>query len=554
MEIDIDPLQKQMLDDVFDMFTMLAGGGIVSLMHVDGEFTRFTASAVELFGLSGEYVPHGAVNWADMIHPDDRERYLDVMGALASGESRTYDLMYRVRVATGDYVSFRVVGAVLRGSDGRPSLIGGAMFNEGLAYDIDPVTAMPNKNAFLKSLAEMIGVGERVCALQVGIDNFGEITRVQGYTFGNRVLQEAAWLIQKAVNERGKVYRLDGASFVALSNALTREDMAAIYDYVRIQLQRGIEVNGMSNVLVAKGGYISTLGSNSNAATIAACLEYACAESGERMHGQLVDFNGSLNYDQAESLEMIKEIRDNTSDGCKGFRLEYQPVVAVGTGNVNGVEGVICWENDRFGKVEADDFLPMLERDFVFEEIGDFILRQGLADGVKLLEKDPCFLLCLNVYRMQLESDYFIDELVYNLKESGFSARHLSLKFDSECRHVGMKRMQDVISKLHELGVLAIIDDFGTGADSIGFLKNEEADAVSIGAEFTRGIKDNAEDRKTLEFLVGIAANYIEHINVKGVDDAELNEIVSAFPATTMQGDYYSAPLPFDDLVARYYS
>ncbi len=51
--INMDPLQKQMLDDVFDAFTMLSNGGFVSLMHVDGGFTRYSAGAVELFGVPG---------------------------------------------------------------------------------------------------------------------------------------------------------------------------------------------------------------------------------------------------------------------------------------------------------------------------------------------------------------------------------------------------------------------------------------------------------------------------------------------------------------------
>ena len=53
MATNMDPLQKQMLDDVFDAFTMLSNGGFVSLMHVDGGFTRYSAGAVELFGLPG---------------------------------------------------------------------------------------------------------------------------------------------------------------------------------------------------------------------------------------------------------------------------------------------------------------------------------------------------------------------------------------------------------------------------------------------------------------------------------------------------------------------
>ena len=147
MTIQMDPLQRQKLDDVFDAFTLLVRGTIVSLMHVDGGYTRYSASAVDLFNLPGEYIPNGAMDWNDYVHPEDRKRYMDAMVALLEGRAQTYDLTYRVRTKTGEYGNFRVVGAVLRGDDGKPSLIGGAMFNEGLSNNTDPVTVLPNRNA-----------------------------------------------------------------------------------------------------------------------------------------------------------------------------------------------------------------------------------------------------------------------------------------------------------------------------------------------------------------------------------------------------------------------
>ena len=118
MEIEMNPLQKQMLDDVFDAFSMLVSGTMVSLMHVDGGFTRYSASAVELFGLPGEYIPNGAYDWNDYLHPEDRKRYMDVMLPLMEGKAQTYDISYRVRTKSGEYGMFRAVGAVLRGENG----------------------------------------------------------------------------------------------------------------------------------------------------------------------------------------------------------------------------------------------------------------------------------------------------------------------------------------------------------------------------------------------------------------------------------------------------
>ena len=553
MAINMDPLQKQMLDDVFDAFTMLSNGGFVSLMHVDGGFTRYSAGAVELFGLPGEYIPNGAMDWNDYLHPEDRKRYMDVMMPLLSGGTQTYDLTYRVRTVKGEYVNFRAVGAVLRGSDGKPSLIGGAMINQGLTENTDPVTVLPNKNAYQEKLMQILEAGESVVSLMIGIDSFSGINEMHGYTYGNRTLQEVAWRIQEVVKDRGTVYRADGASFVILSNTLTRDEMAAIYDHIRYQLQRGIQVNGIKNILTAGGGMISSVGTEVSASTVYACMNYAYEESRRHKYGDLVDFNGSVNYRGDGTLELINTIRECVAGGVRGFALEYLPVIDAQTENVNGAEAMVYWQDEHYGKVESEVFMPILERDFIFEELGDFILEQGLRDGVTALEHDPGFLLCLNVHRIQLESSYFVDTLLHYLRVTGFPPQQLSLKFNNGCRFIGMERLKTVINALHEHGILTIIEDFGSGSDSIGFLRSVPVDAVGINSSLSRDIETDMRARSTLDYLTRMAAEYVRHINVKGICTRQMRDIVRAFSVTTLQGSYFSDPLPLEAFMEKYY-
>lgn len=552
-EIQMNPLHKQMLDDVFDAFSMLAPGSIVSLMHVEGGVTRYTASAVELFGLPGEYIPNGAMDWLEWIHPEDRKRYLDVMIPLTDGTAQTYDLTYRVRISTGEYVNFRLVGAVLRGADGKPSLIGGAMFNEGLTENTDPVTVLPNKNAYIDDLNRLMAAGPTF-SLEVGVRKFSEINQLHGYTYGNRLLQEMAWLIREIVKDRAAVYRLSDAAFALLSDTLTREESAAIYDEIRYRFQRGVELGGIRNVMEAAGGLISTYNADTDAATVFSCLSYAYEESGRRLHGELVDFNGSINYEGTEALELINAVRDSVLDDCRGFHMEYYPVVAARTEHVNGAEASVYWEDERFGHVRAEDFIPVLERDFVFEELGDFMLRQGLLDGMRFLEKDPGFLLCIDVYRIQLETDYFVENLLHILKETGFPSRLLSLNFKGDCRSLGVERMRDIIEKLHRHDILVIIDNFGSGADSISFLKNAPVDAVCMDGQFIQGIEEPGRDRDILEHLTRMAATCVEHINIRGVDSERTRDILWQLPFTTLQGSYYSEPISAGQLLEKYYA
>ena len=548
MDLVIDPLFQQQLDDAFDAFSMLANGAIVSIMHVQGNTTRWSPAGVELFGLAGEYVPNGSMDWGDYIYPEDRLRYMDIMGHLLDGGCQSYDLTYRVRTKDGTYVNFRAMGAVLRDAKGKPSLIGGVLINQGLTEGVDPVTVLPNRNAFLDDLARHIASKEPAFALQVGIGGLAELNRVHGYTYGNHVLQEIAWVIQETVKERGAVYRLEGAGFAVVSAQLSREEISAVYDMIRYRLQRGIRVNGIRNILIAAGGLIAVSGTDADASTVSACLNYAFEESLRRQHGELVDFNGSINYGGSRSLTLINTIRDSILDRCRGFDLTYDPIFSAKTERFVGAEAHIYWESPEFGRVDSADFLPLLEHDFLFEELSDFVLHRALRDGIRILERFPDYLLCVNVFRIQLESDYFMDNLNQFLRETGFPAERLSLKFDNQCRYIDLSRVRALIDQLHRRGILVVIDDFGSGTDSIGFLRDAPVDAVCLDSRFVKDLETSQRDRDILEHLSKMAATCVPHINLKGVDSAALRELVREFPFTTFQGRYFSGLRSFEEL------
>ena len=551
MEINMDPKHKQMLDDVFDAFTMLTDEAIISLMHVEGGFTRYTASAIDLLGLPGEYIPNGAMDWNDYLHPEDRKRYMDAMMPLLEGKTRTYDLTYRVRLKSGEYCAFRAVGAVLRDAEGKPSVIGGALINEGITGRIDPVTTLPNQIGYLDDLKKMIHNGKKTISLKIGLNKFSETTQVHGYTYSNRLLQEISWMIQEISKERYKTYRLNGASFALLTDSLSRNEMASIYDAIRYHLQKGIELNGTKNILLSNGGMVSTFNSEADADTILSCVNYACEDSRQHLHGGLADFNGSVHYDNDASLDLISAIRNCALDGCKGFHIEYLPVISAKDGKMTGAEEMLYWEDEQYGKVSSDDFLPILEQDFVFEEIGDFILKQSLEDGVKMLEARPGFYLCINIYRMQAEADHFLDDLFYFIEESGFPPQLLSLKLTSGCRLIDLKHIQKLIERLHQRQIMVILDGFGSGTNSILFLKNTALDGVCLDRQFITGIESQGRDRDILEYLTKMAASCIEHINANAVHTKEVSDILKSLPVTTMQGDYYSMPLSCEELIEK---
>lgn len=546
MDFIVDEQRKQMLDDEFDAFSMLARGNYVSVYDIRGKLTRYSPGAVELFGLPGEYIPDGAYDWVEYVHPEDRKRYLGVMSKLISGATRSYDLTYRVRTAKSGYATFRYIGAVIRATDGRPSLVGGMMVNQGMLDDIDPITVLRNKVGFFDDLPGLMKNEERVVTLLLGTSGLTSINEIRGYSFGNRVLQSVSWLIQENAAGRGTVYRMDDATFAFVTTQLSEPEVAALYDSIRVKLQRGVRIDGIRNSLTCNGGMIATRGLLMDVGAVYSCLTYAYRVSRFEKHGELVDFNGTTGYSARDSLRLINRVRDCVLDECRGFSLLYQLVIDPRTERPLGVEALLRWSDPEYGTVLPADFLPVLEKDFVYEELTSWILRRAMTDGRRLLERDPRFTLGFNLSLSQLEDEYFTDELFQDIAETGFPAENLCLEFTRGVRLMPLRQLADIVSALHARGVRVIIDDFGSGLDSVPFVKALAADYVKLDIDFMRRIEDSEADRRTLKHMIGIAAANNATVCVKGVETAATRDILRQYPIECVQGNFYSEPVDID--------
>lgn len=552
-EFQMDPLQKQMLDDVFDAFTMLSPNGIVSLMHVEGGVTRYTKAGVELFGLPGEYIPNGADDWVSHVHPEDRKRYLDVMIPLANGETFSYDLNYRVRINTGEYVNFRVVGATLRNAQGKPSLIGGTMINEGLVSNTDQLTMLPNQNSFLRDLAGMLQGDKRLSAVLLSINRLSELNDTYGYGYGSRVLQQVAWTLQETLRDRARAYRMEGAKFAFLTDSISEQEAAALYDSIQLKLQRGIRVGATRHNLTISGGMVSTVGYQMDADAIRNALDYAYHESKARRHGELVNFNGKLNAEAGESLEMLGDIRSAVLNNCAGFFLEYQPVFRSGnTSKPIAAEALIRWRDEEHGVVPPLSFMPFLEQNFVFEELGSWILRQAMQDGVRFLEKNPDFILGINISPAQIEDEYFGDTLLQTLKRTGFPAGNLCLELTSGCRNIEVDRLAAAVASLREHGIRVVLDDYGSGTDSIAYMRALKPDFVKFHQSLVRDIEESEESRQALGYLTQLINVYGTKVCIKGAETEDSREILKQYPIHSVQGFVYAKPLPAGELEEQY--
>ena len=78
-------------------------------------------------------------------------------------------------------------------------------------------------------------------------------------------------------------------------------------------------------------------------------------------------FNDEVKTNRGVDLALMKVIHQSVHNRCKGFYVEYQPIVDSQTGRVKGAEALIRWESEPYGNVPPGMFIDWLEKDLSLE-------------------------------------------------------------------------------------------------------------------------------------------------------------------------------------------
>lgn len=541
--------RKRKLDTLFKSYEVVSEGAYVYVCDMKHDLSRWSKNCVDTYGLPSEYMYGAGDIWENHIHPDDREAYRNGIDEIFSGYTSGHDMQYRAQKVNGNYDVCTCRGIVIREVTGEPEYFVGTIRSHGSQGHVDALTGIRNQYGFFEDLESWIKRKASAIVLIVGISKFVEINTVYGYNFGNRILQHYARKVLKATGGIGTCYRIDGTKFAIISNTLSLEEIRKKYDGFRNFFREDFQVDGKKILLEVNCGALTLDKFDFDAQTIYSCLNFAYTESKARHQGEMVVFRNDFNENNRLRIEKLNAIRGSIMRGYRGFYLLYQPVVDAKDESLISAEALLRWKNSEYGTVPPDQFIPLLESDPLFPELGAWIIREAIHAAKKMLAKVPAFVVNINLSYTQLEKPDFVDMVFGILDETEYPPEHLCFEVTERCRLLDVKLLRNVIAKLKARGILIALDDFGTGFSSIGIVKELPFDIIKIDRKFVDKIEEDHIERELIRNFAGLASLFGAKVCVEGVETAEMRDILQKFNVGSFQGYYYARPLPLDELL-----
>ena len=160
------------------------------------------------------------------------------------------------------------------------------------------------------------------------------------------------------------------------------------------------------------------------------------------------------------------------------LELHYQPIFNLKNRRLAGFEALIRWRHPSLGMVRPDEFIPLAEKTDLIHSIGEFVLRQALADWQILrplcdgaLEGATPFV-SVNLSAPEFCKLQAFERIVESLNIHQTPPQELRIELTETVIISNFAVVSEVIHRLRGLGVGIALDDFGKGYGGLDYLQS----------------------------------------------------------------------------------
>jgi EAL domain-containing protein (putative c-di-GMP-specific phosphodiesterase class I) len=235
----------------------------------------------------------------------------------------------------------------------------------------------------------------------------------------------------------------------------------------------------------------------------------------------------------------------------------YEPLVSLETRTIVGVEALARWRHPRRGLLEPAAFLPIAEDSGLIVQVDEAIIDRALADAAEwltVLGPDQPMLVSVNVSGRHLVSGEVVSTVRDALAAHDWAASRLAVELTEGVLIHDDAALQETLAALREIGVTIVVDDFGTGFSSLGYLHRFPVSSVKIDRSFVERLDARDSDAALVGAVIGMADALGLQTVAEGVETAAQRDLLVELGCGYGQGFLFSppvAPSALRDLLTR---
>jgi diguanylate cyclase (GGDEF)-like protein/PAS domain S-box-containing protein len=413
-----------------------------------------------------------------------------------------------------------------------------------LAY-YDPLTGLAKRSLFLENLRRFIDSESRpnreFSVIVFDIRGLNRINDTYGRHFGDLTLLRVAERLRSYAASDADIAHLGSGAFALVERPLSKGDESIRTVLDSSLFAESFDIDGQNLRLSCSYGIAHFPGDGTDAGGLLQRAEAAlkqAKESGEQYLHYRLDMHSRM----AEQLELEHKLSSAVASG--EFELYYQPQINLRTGRIEGIEGLLRWNDPASGIVLPQRFLPTLESTGMILVVGEWVLNTAVEDCIRWHGLGVAPLrVAVNVSAVQLRQRSFVPQILECCKRlEACPGYGLDIEITESLLLQDLEGTERKLRELRAAGVRVALDDFGTGYSALGLLSKLPVDLLKIDRSFVKGLPHDAPSVLLVETILRLASSLKLITVVEGVETEAQLEAIRAMRCDVWQGFLHSRP------------
>ncbi|GAA2809823.1 bifunctional diguanylate cyclase/phosphodiesterase [Saccharopolyspora taberi] len=415
----------------------------------------------------------------------------------------------------------------------------------------DPLTGLLNRTGFREMAAEELRNGRTAVVLRMDLDVLTTVSEALGYTWGDRMVVAAGRRMREALGTDAPLARLEANAFAVLLLDHSEDEAHEVAKHLREVIAEPYPLDKLVVEAAGVAGYVSSApGDGEPENDVDTLLQRAdvavrAARNGEDGVRQYAPAMGQVFL---RRFQLVTQFRQALDSGQ--VEVHYQPKVSLPERQVVGAEALVRWSHPEYGRLDPDEFIPVVEATGLVDALTSFVMECALVKVRKWLDRGLRMSVAVNLSVRNLADESFPDRVAEALGRHDIPPELLTFELTESSVMEDPERSMPVLRRLHALGVVLAVDDFGTGYSSLAYLRQLPVDEVKIDKSFVLGMGTDLGDMAVVRSIVELGHSLELVVVAEGVEDDAARDQLVAMGCDIAQGYLISRPLSEDRLEA----
>ncbi len=506
----------------------LVGSGL------DGVITSWNRAATALLGWSAEAVIGKSL--VDVLGCDARPRAVG-----HSGVSR-----FRTRVDSARGVALDVdllVDGESYPVDPRGEYVVALVPVAAIAPAAEAGTSPPVDN-WTHAAKIVRDIGGTVQCVAVGLVGVEAVNRGYSRSTGDAVLREITRRLECAVGNSGRVVRIGGNQFVAVTPVDAPLDAAQLV----AQISHPVETR-LGSIRI--GCYVgSIIGDSASGLVVLDRADLAMRRALARGVGA-IEFQSDIGHPMSSHHPRLDTLLIDAV-ARRAISVRFQPVIELCTGRILEFEALARWHSHELGDVDPNAFIGAAEVSGLIHDLGQIVLEKSLdvVQAENLAGRWCARRMSVNLSAVQLAHPDLSTRVLEALTSRGLDGDVLQLELTDTRPIADLRVATQQLGTLRRAGVRVALDDFGTGCTNMSYLRDLPVEVLKIDRRFIAGMCASSVDTAVIRSIIALATELQLDVIAEGVEDEDQHRALCRMGCFAAQGLLYASGRDQDDLYA----